>query len=151
MFKKLRKKPTNEEGGAQVIKTKKVASKPVATEQQAEEWSSGYEGQLAIDVYQTPESIVIKSTIAGVSPENISVTVDNDMVTVKGERKGEKTVKKEDYYYQECYWGSFSRSVILPVDVETDKIDAELKNGILTVTLPKAKKERTTQVSVRAA
>jgi len=151
MFKKLRKKQSNKVVKPPVNETKKDTGKPVATEQQSEEWSSGYEGQLAIDVYQTPENIVIKSTIAGVSPEDISVTVDNDMVTVKGERRSEKTVKKEDYYYQECYWGSFSRSVILPVDVETDKIDAELKNGILTVILPKAKKERTTQISVRAA
>lgn len=151
MFKKLRKKQANKVTKPPVKEIKKDTGKPVATEQQSEEWSSGYEGQLAIDVYQTPENIVIKSTIAGVSPEDISVTVDNDMVTVKGERRSEKTVKKEDYYYQECYWGSFSRSVILPVDVETDKIDAELKNGILTVILPKAKKERTTQISVRAA
>ena len=151
MFKSFRKKKSTKEEKTSIGEIKKIENKPATAEQQPEEWSSGYEGQLAIDVYQTPENIVIKSTIAGVSPEDISVTVDNDMVTVKGERKGEREVKKEDYYYQECYWGSFSRSVILPVDVETDKIDAELKNGILTVTLPKAKKARTTKISVRTA
>ncbi|MFH2104740.1 MAG: Hsp20/alpha crystallin family protein [Parcubacteria group bacterium] len=151
MFKKFKKSKKDK---AQPVKTTATAPENDQTEvddQQTEEWSSGYEGQLAIDVYQTPDDIVIKSTIAGVSPEDISVTVDNDMVTVKGERKSEQEVKKDNYYYQECYWGSFSRSVILPVDVESDKIEAELKNGILTVVLPKAKKERTTKVEVRAA
>lgn len=153
MFRKL-KKSKKKDKKAQPVKTETVTpeNKPAETnDQRSEDWSSGYEGQLAIDVYQTPDEIVIKSTIAGVSPEDISVTIDNDMVTVRGERKSQQEVKKDDYYYQECYWGSFSRSVILPVDVETDKIEAELKNGILTVTLPKAKKERTTKVEVRAA
>ncbi|NQV13735.1 MAG: Hsp20/alpha crystallin family protein [Parcubacteria group bacterium] len=151
MFRKSKKTKKNKK--AQPVKAAAVAPEDNQSEvddQQTEEWSSGYEGQLAIDVYQTPDSIVIKSTIAGVSPEDIGVTVDNDMVTIKGERKSSQEVKKDNYYYQECYWGSFSRSVILPVDVESDKIEAELKNGILTVVLPKAKKERTTKVEVRA-
>ncbi|MBU1177855.1 Hsp20/alpha crystallin family protein [Patescibacteria group bacterium] len=151
MFKNLLKKSDKKE---QPIKTETAApeSRPTeADDQQSEDWSSGYEGQLAIDVYQTPDNIVIKSTIAGVLPEDISVTVDNDMVTIKGERKSTQEVKKDNYYYQECYWGSFSRSVILPVDIEADKIEAELKNGILTVKLPKAKKSRTTKIEVRAA
>ena len=151
MFKKILKKSNNKKKQAVKTVTAAPENKPVETdEQQTEEWSSGYEGQLAIDVYQTPDNIVIKSTIAGVSPEDISVTIDNDMVTIKGERKSEQEVKKDNYYYQECYWGSFSRSVILPVDVEADKIEAELKNGILVVKLPKAKKARTTKVEVKA-
>ncbi|MGB5018903.1 MAG: Hsp20/alpha crystallin family protein, partial [Candidatus Moraniibacteriota bacterium] len=90
------------------------------------------EGQLTIDVYQTESDIVIKSTIAGVKPEDLDVTINNDMVTVKGDRKNEEVVENGNYYYQECYWGSFSRSVLLPVDVIPDKVDASLKNGILT-------------------
>ena len=151
MFKKILKKSNNKKKQAVKTVTAAPEEKPAAADsQQTEEWSSGYEGQLAIDVYQTPDNIVIKSTIAGVSPEDISVTIDNDMVTIKGERKSEQEVKKDNYYYQECYWGSFSRSVILPVDVEADKIEAELKNGILVVKLPKAKKSRTTKVEVKA-
>lgn len=95
-------------------------------------------GQLTIDVYQTETSIVIKSTIAGVKPEDVDVTMSNDMITIKGERKQEENVPEEDYYYQECYWGPFSRSIVLPMDVIADKIDASLKNGILTIKLPKA-------------
>lgn len=99
------------------------------------------EGQLAVDVYQDKGNIIIKSTIAGVEPEDVDITFDNDMITIRGKRKKDRTIMDGDYFYQECYWGSFSRSIILPVDVETDKIKATIRNGILTITLPKAKKK----------
>jgi HSP20 family protein len=129
---------------------------PAATEQEQprqkdnQALTSEYEGQLAIDVFQTDEEIIIKSTIAGVRPEDIDVTIDNDMVTIRGERKQGEKIKKENYFYQECYWGAFSRSVILPCDIETDKISAELKNGVLTVRLPKVDKSRVKKISVQA-
>lgn len=107
------------------------------------------EGQLTIDVYQTENDIVIKSTIAGVKPEDLDVSINNDMVTIKGERKNEEVVETGNYYYQECYWGSFSRSVLLPVDVIPEKADAALKNGILTIRLPKADTTRTKKIQVR--
>ncbi|PIP26443.1 MAG: hypothetical protein CO140_02340 [Candidatus Moranbacteria bacterium CG_4_9_14_3_um_filter_40_7] len=107
------------------------------------------EGQLTIDVYQTESDIVIKSTIAGVKPEDLDVAINNDMVTVKGERKSEEQVPEENYYYQECYWGKFSRSVILPVDVLAEKIEASMKNGILTIRLPKADVNKTKKIQVR--
>ncbi|MGK2848678.1 MAG: Hsp20/alpha crystallin family protein [Minisyncoccota bacterium] len=111
--------------------------------------SDGTEGQLTIDVYQTENEIVIKSTIAGVKPEDLDVSINNDMVTIKGERKNEEVVEHGNYYYQECYWGSFSRSVLLPVDVMPEKADASLKNGILTVRLPKADTTKTKKIQVR--
>jgi HSP20 family protein len=107
------------------------------------------EGQLTIDVYQTENEIVIKSTIAGVKPEDLDVSINNDMVTVKGERKNEEEVSHGNYYYQECYWGGFSRSVLLPVDVIPEKADASLKNGILTIRLPKADTTKTKKIQVR--
>jgi HSP20 family protein len=107
------------------------------------------EGQLTIDVYQTEMEIVIKSTIAGVKPEDLDVTINNDMVTIKGERKNEETVENGNYYYQECYWGGFSRSVLLPVDVIPEKADASLKNGILTIRLPKADTTKVKKIQVR--
>ena len=107
------------------------------------------EGQLTIDVYQTENDIVIKSTIAGVKPEDLDVAINNDMVTIKGERKTEEVIEDESYYYQECYWGSFSRSVVLPVDVLSDKAEASLKNGILTIRLPKASSNKAKKIQVR--
>ncbi|HAI74484.1 MAG TPA: hypothetical protein DCS28_00400 [Candidatus Moranbacteria bacterium] len=108
-----------------------------------------HEGQLTIDVYQTDTDVVIKSTIAGVKPEDLDVSINNDMLTIRGERKNEEQIQEENYYYQECYWGSFSRSVILPVDVIADKIEASMKNGILTVRMPKAANNRAKKIQVR--
>ncbi len=107
------------------------------------------EGQLTIDVYQTENDIVIKSTIAGVKPEDLDVTINNDMVTIKGARSNEEVVESGNYYYQECYWGGFSRSVLLPVDIIPEKADASLKNGILTIRLPKADVTKVKKIQVR--
>ncbi len=117
--------------------------------EELEEDDNDGEGQLTIDVYQTPEDIIIKSTIAGVKPEDLDVSINNDMVTIKGERKLEEEVSQDDYYYQECYWGAFSRSVVLPTDILADKAEASLKNGILTIKLPKAAKDQTKKIQVR--
>jgi HSP20 family protein len=107
------------------------------------------EGQLTIDVYQTDNDIIIKSTIAGVKPEDLDVAINNDMVTIKGERKNDDVIPGESYYYQECYWGGFSRSILLPVDIISDKAEASLKNGILTIRLPKADVTKVKKIQVR--
>ena len=108
-----------------------------------------YEGQLSVDVYSTDKEIVIKSTIAGVQVEDIDISINNDMLTIRGERQQETEDKLQDYYYQECYWGPFSRSVILPVEVDADQAKASMKNGILTIRLPKVEKIKTRKISVR--
>jgi HSP20 family protein len=108
------------------------------------------EGQLTIDVYQTPQDIIIKSAVAGVKPEDIDISITNDMVTIKGKREVEDTIKSDDYFYQECYWGRFSRSVILPVDVDSDRVAANLKNGILTVKLPKVDKAKVKKIKIKS-
>jgi HSP20 family protein len=115
-----------------------------------ENWGSDAEGQLTIDVYQTENEVVIKSTIAGVKTEDLDVSINNDMITIKGERRNEEEVGPENYYYQECYWGPFSRSVVLPVDILPDKVEASLKNGILTIRLPKADVTKTKRIQVRS-
>lgn len=120
----------------------------VAVEQE-ENWGGDSEGQLTIDVYQTDNEIVIKSTIAGVKPEDLDVSINNDMVTIRGDRKNDEVVEGENYYYQECYWGTFSRSVILPVEVIADKAEAAMKNGILTIRLPKADTTKSKKIQVR--
>src|SRR3989339_6 len=107
------------------------------------------DGQLSIDVFQTPDKLIVKSTIAGVKPEDIDISINNDMLTIRGKRDMYEEIKDEDYLYKECYWGSFSRSIILPVEVEADKIEAFLENGVLTVTLPKAKNAKQISIKVR--
>lgn len=95
------------------------------------------EGHLTVDVFQSGNNIVIQSTIAGADPNDIDVSITKDMVTIKGSRTQEEKIKSDNYYHRELYWGTFSRSIILPVDIDPDKSKASIKNGVLTIKLPK--------------
>lgn len=117
---------------------------PEIEEQPAEE------GQLTIDVYQTPEEMVIKSTIAGVKSEDLDITIATDMVTIQGSRKKDENVSPEDYYYQELYWGPFSRSVILPQEIDTEGAKASMKEGVLTIRLPKFERGKTKKLRINS-
>jgi len=116
-----------------------------------EEWldNSYEEGQLSVDVYQTPSNLIVVSTIAGVKPEDIDIALNNDMLTIRGKREMKKTISDEDYLYKECYWGNFSRSIILPVEIKPERIEASLENGVLTIVLPKAKSAKQISIKVR--
>lgn len=114
-----------------------------------EEYGDYDEGQLSIDVYQTNKAIIVKSTIAGVKPDDIDISINNDMLTIRGKREMLEEIREDDYLFRECYWGSFSRSVILPVEIEADKIEAELENGVLTIVLPKAKSAKEISIKVK--
>lgn len=109
---------------------------------------SANEGHLTVDVYQTEDEIIVQSTIAGAKPDDIDISVTTDMVTIKGHRQHEESVKTSDYFHQELYWGSFSRAIILPVDVDADAAKANYKNGILTIRLPKLEKIHTKKVKI---
>jgi HSP20 family protein len=107
------------------------------------------EGELAIDVYQTPSAFIIESTIAGVKPEDIDISLTPESITVKGSRIKEEKIKTEDYIHQECFWGKFSRSVILPQEIDPDRTQASIKNGVLKITLPKVNKAKSKKIKVR--
>ena len=110
-----------------------------------------FEGQLAVDVYQTKDTVVIKAPIAGVRPDDIDVAISEDVVTIRGDRKDERAVEKEHYYVQECFWGSFSRSVILPTSTIADKAAASLKDGVLTIEIPKVAQNKVKKIKVSAS
>lgn len=112
---------------------------------------NGPEGRLVVDVYQTDSDIIIKSTIAGVKTEDLEITIVDNKITIKGVRKRDDSVYQGDYYYQEIYWGSFSREIILPVDVDADKTRASIKNGILIVKVPKIEKSRVRTIKIKTA
>lgn len=95
------------------------------------------EGQLAVDVYETDSAIVVKSIIGGVKAEDIGISVANDVLTIKGTREKNEEPEKRNYFVEECFWGDFSRSIILPSEVDSDDVKATMKNGILKVTLLK--------------
>ncbi len=136
-----------EESEPEPVAKPAAVSTPIS--KQDEDWMTDYEGALNIDMYQTKDNVIIKSTIAGVRPDDIDITVANDMVTINGSRKREEKISDDDYFYQECYWGGFSRSVIVPVDIDSEQIEADLKDGILTVVIPKAAKAKTKKVKVK--
>lgn len=115
---------------------------PGTKSSQENDWMNEFEGQLAIDVYQTDDSVVVKAPIAGVKPEDLEISINDDSVSVKGQRKEEKEITTDNYLCQECYWGSFSRTYNLPVAVDSEKAKAGLKNGILVITIPKLEKSK---------
>ncbi len=126
--------------------------RPEVVEEEREEiqdFSGEPEGQLTIDVYQTPNDIVIESAIAGVRPEDIDINVTSDSITIRGERRRDREVHDDDYFYQECYWGRFSRSVILPQEVDPDSASVTFKNGVLTVRLPKMSRKKMRKLKVK--
>lgn len=131
----------------------KINIKPMTEAEQPEsdEWLNGDydEGQLSIDVFQTPDSLVVKSTIAGVKPGDIDISINNDMLTIRGQRQIQEKISEENYLIKECYWGGFSRSIILPLEVEVEKVEAALDNGVLTIILPKAKSAKQFSIKVK--
>jgi HSP20 family protein len=132
-----------------IIRTKSEEIDEEKPEEEETAWADGEpEGKLTVDVYQTPNDIVVESAIAGVKPNDIDVNVTTDSVTIRGSRKRDKTVKDEDYLYQECYWGRFARSIILPQEINPDDAEVNFKNGILTVTLPKANRKKSRKLKV---
>ena len=109
------------------------------------------EGQLTVDVYQTPTEVVIKTMVAGVKPEDLDVSISRDAVTIHGRRAEDRTVSDEDYFHQELYWGAFSRTVVLPEEIDVDEAEASEKFGMLTLRLPKLDKNRQTKLKVKAS
>jgi len=119
-------------------------------EQVQEEWlEEEEEGQLAIDAYQDDESVIIKAPIAGVNIEDLEISITDEVVSVKGQRRNESEADRSNYFVQECYWGGFMRSYILPVSVDAAKAEAFLRNGILTIKIPKQEKTKTRVLKVQ--
>ena len=109
------------------------------------------EAELTVDVYQTADMIVIKSMIAGVRPEDLDISITRDMVTITGKREEERIEKEEDYYVRELFWGSFSRNIQLPEEIDVDESEAIEKHGLLILKLPKLDKKRQSKLKVKMA
>jgi HSP20 family protein len=107
------------------------------------------EGQLAIDMYQTPNEIVVKTMIAGVKPEDLDISITRDMVTIKGHREDTHEFTGDDYFHKELYWGAFSRTIVLPAEIEVEEAEATNKNGLLTLKLPKIDRNKQAKVKVK--
>jgi HSP20 family protein len=108
-------------------------------------WS---EGSLAVDMYETEENVVVKTTVPGVKAEEIDVSVTGDTLTIKAETKEEEEVQRENYLRRERRFGSLCRSVTLPGGLETDKAEADYSSGVLTLTFPKAEEVRPKSIKI---
>ena len=108
------------------------------------------EGELAVDVFQTPTEIVVKAMISGVRPEDLNISITREMVTIKGKREETETVTGPDYFQQELYWGSFSKTILLPAEVEPEEAEAVERHGLLTIRLPKVDRQRVEKLKVRS-
>lgn len=115
----------------------RVSPSTLAPEAQTwETFAPTNEGQLAVDVYREGKTLIIRSTIAGVRPEAIDISIHGDLLTIRGHREEHSQVNEDDWFYRECYWGAFSRTIVLPLDVYPEYTEAEIHHGVLTIKLP---------------
>ena len=108
------------------------------------------DAQLSIDMYQNPAEIIVQAMVAGVRPEDLDVAITQDMVTIKGKRSYQHQVTEDNFYYRELYWGTFTRSILLPQEVDAEEAQATIKHGVLTIRLPKLDKARIQKLKVKA-
>jgi HSP20 family protein len=146
----VRSAPQRAQATPHVAKTRihhvpSVEEEPI--EEQEEELE---EGELSVDVYQTQNEIIIEAMVAGVKPEDLHLSITRDMVTIKGRRDGNTSVGHDDYFYKELYWGVFSRTILLPHEVEIEEAEAVEKHGLLIIRLPKIDKARQTKLKVKS-
>ena len=107
-------------------------------------------GALAVDMYETDQDVVIKSSVPGVKPDDLDITITGDTLTIKGETKAEEKVERANYIRQEHRYGAFCRSLTLPTTIVAEKAKAEFENGVLTLTLPKAEEVKPKTIKVKA-
>lgn len=127
------------------------------TFEESEDWNNTedtgatvQEGELPVDMYQTNDSIIIKALVAGVSPTDLDISITRDMVTIRGVREEYQETNDDNYFHRELFWGSFSRTLLLPEEVVIDEAEAQEKHGLLEIRLPKLDKHRSTQLKVRS-
>ncbi len=122
---------------------------PVADDT-ADEWDEGepVAGQLAVDVYETKEKLLVKGRVAGVNKSDLDVSISDNTLTIRGTLSAGNEEGVENYFLQECYWGEFSRSLVLPVPVKEDEIEALLKDGVLTISFSKLKQDTVKKIEI---
>lgn len=134
---------------SKLLKAKSAVKNEDGDEAEAN-WMEEEEGQLTVDVYQTPGDIVIQTMVAGVRPEDLQINIARDMITIKGKREEARNISEENYFTKELYWGSFSRTILLPQEIETEEAEAVERHGLLTIKLPKIDKDRRTNLKVKS-
>lgn len=139
-----------EQGGAGYRQEKHLAIKNITPSAASVPIEEDEAGELAVDVYQTPAHIIIKAMIAGVRPDDLDVSITRDQVTIRGKRERETSGLNGDFFFQELYWGSFARTILLPQEVEIEEAEATEKHGLLIIKLPKLDKGRQAKLKIKS-
>lgn len=108
------------------------------------------EGQLTVDVYQTNSEIIVQTMTAGVRPDDLNISITPEKVIISGKREAPRGISDDDYFFQELYWGAFSRTIILPQEVVAEEAEAMEKHGLLIIRLPKLDKEKLHRLKVKS-
>lgn len=122
-----------------------------ADDTQGDDWLEDKDlpGQLAVDVYETPEKLIVQAPIAGIDKTDLEVSISDNTLSIQGSRKSGAESSGANYYVQECYWGQFARSITLPVSVKEDEVDAVLKDGVLSITFMKVEQNKTKKIEIK--
>ncbi len=143
-------------GGDEDIATPTTATEDIAPEQSEpkdDEWENtdDFPGQLAVDVYETADKLVVKARTAGISKSDLDVSISDNILTISGVLSGGEDEQTTRWHIQECYWGEFSRTIALPVPVREDEnsVKAELKDGVLTISFEKEKTEAPKKIAIQ--
>lgn len=129
-----------------------LSSNDSATPASDDSWDDSQEeflGQLAVDVYETEEKLVVKARTAGVNKEDLDVSISDGILTISGTLSSGDDAEATNWHIQECYWGEFSRTLALPVSVKEDEVDAVLKDGVLTISFNKIKQEQAKRIQIQ--
>jgi HSP20 family protein len=134
-------------GDDEIVEQESAAQQPAVP---ADEWDEeeAVPGQLAVDVYETKEKLVVKARTAGVNKNELDVSISDNQLTIKGTLSAGNEDGVENYFLQECYWGEFSRTIALPVPVKEEEIEAVLKDGVLTISFGKVKQDTVKKIQV---
>ncbi len=108
------------------------------------------EAELTVDVFQTPTDIILQTMVAGVKPEDLEITIARDMITIRGKREENRTIDEGNYFAKELYWGTFTRTVLLPQEVDPEEAVATEKHGLLVIKMPKIDKEKKTSIRIKS-
>jgi HSP20 family protein len=126
---------------------KEEKSEPIIEKSKEKKWF-GQEGQLAIDVFQTENQLIIQSAIAGIKSEDLDISIEKDIISIRGVRE-KQSDESGDYFIQECFWGPFSREIIVPVEIDPNLAEALMKDGVLTIKLPKIVREKKRKIVIK--
>jgi len=147
-FEKLKGNSSSEEPQIEEKPKRKAKKIKVNGKEKPKDWPE-QEGQLAIDVYHTDSDIVIQAPIAGVEKKDLDISIENDVVVIKGNREKPSENEEKTYFYQECYWGPFSREIILPDEGDPSRATAEMQEGVLTLRIPRIQRSKTRKIEIK--